>query len=129
MRLLLDTHVWLWLTAEPERVSRAAHEQITSQQAQLSWSAVTVWEIAVKQALGKLPIPEPAADFVRRGMAASGARALSISHQHALRVAELPLHHRDPFDRLLVAQAQVEGLTLVTADPQVQRYDVDLLPA
>jgi PIN domain nuclease of toxin-antitoxin system len=89
-------------------------------------SAVSSWEISIKYALGKLSLPEPPSRYVPSRMTASGSRGLAIEHAHAVRVAELPPHHRDPFDRLLVAQAQIEKLILVTADRQFEPYDVDL---
>ena len=87
-------------------------------------SAASSWEIAIKYALGQLPLPELPHRYVPARMAASGTRGLAIEHAHALRVAGLPRHHRDPFDRLLVAQAQIEKLTIVTVDPQLALYDV-----
>ena len=92
-------------------------------------SAASSWEIAIKYALGKLPLPAPPPEYVPSRMQASGTGALPITHAHALHVASLPTHHRDPFDRLLVAQAQVESLPLLTADPQLGRYDIELLAA
>ncbi len=126
MKLLLDTQVWLWWVTEPERMPPAVHTALEADH-ELLWSAVCVWEIAVKHASGKLSLPDAPDRFVRTRMLAVGAQRLPITHDHALQVAALPPHHRDPFDRLLVAQAQVEGLTLVTGDPALSRYDVDIL--
>ncbi len=89
-------------------------------------SAASSWEIAIKYAIGKLPLPQPPSVYVPTRMETSGTTGLPIQHSHSLRVAELPRHHRDPFDRLLIAQAQVERLTIVTADRQLERYDVDI---
>lgn len=124
--LLLDTHVFLWLQTEPERLG--AHlETIADESTQLFVSAATSWEIAIKYALGRLPLPEPPARYVPDRIAAIGAAAIDIEHAHALAVADLPLIHRDPFDRLLVAQAIALGVPIVTADPMVARYPVSSL--
>lgn len=127
MRWLLDTHVWLWLLTEPSRLRVTARERLLEEGSELMWSTVCVWEIAVKHESGKLVLPERPEAFIRSRMLSTAASALAIRHEHALRAAALPPHHRDPFDRLLVAQAQVERLTLVTADPLMQQYDVEVL--
>lgn len=124
MRFLVDTHCWLWLQASPERLAVRVLSLLEDPANDLFLSAASSWEIAIKYALGKLPLPEPPSRYVPRRMTASGSRGLAIEHAHTLRVAELPLHHRDPFDRLLVAQAQIEKLVLVTIDRQFQSYDV-----
>lgn len=129
MRLLLDTHVWLWLFTSPTQLDSTLRERLFGGVDELLWSTASVWEIAVKHATGRLSLPEPAERFVAARMAVSGATELPVRHRHALRAGALPPHHRDPFDRLLVAQAQTEGLLLVTADARIQQYDVQLLPA
>lgn len=129
MRVLLDTHVWLWLQTEPERLSQPAFDLLSDAANELLLSAASAWEIAVKAGLGKLHLPSPPADYVPRRLATSGTTALPIELRHALHVATLPRHHRDPFDRLLVAQAQVEALPLMTADAQLGAYDVEILAA
>ncbi|HYD46803.1 MAG TPA: type II toxin-antitoxin system VapC family toxin [Terriglobales bacterium] len=118
--------LWLWLQASPERLAANVLSRLADPDNEILLSAASSWEIAIKYGLGKLPLPEPPAAYVPRRMAASGSRGLAIEHAHSLRVAELPLHHRDPFDRLLVAQAQVEKLTLVTVDPKLAQYDVEI---
>ena len=90
-------------------------------------SAASSWEIAVKFALGKLPLPEPPEAFVPKRLARDRITPLAVEHVHALRVSALPLHHRDPFDRLLVAQAQVEEMPILTVDPAFSMYDVEVL--
>jgi len=127
MRLLLDTHVWLWWFLEPGRLSDRARAAIAAKGNTLLFSAASSWEIAVKHALKKLKLPEPPALFVPQRIARHGMVPLPIEHSHALRVAELPRRHSDPFDRLLVAQAQLEKATVVTADPSFVLYDVDIL--
>ncbi len=126
MRLLLDTHVFLWLLAEPERLG----DRIDSLQDpgnQLFLSAASSWEIAIKVQIGRLELPDEPKRYVPDRMRAIGAEPLPVQHTHALAVAELPPIHRDPFDRLLVAQARNQRLRIVTADAQITRYEVDAL--
>lgn len=129
MRLLLDTGCWLWMQVAPERFSPERLALVEDPQTELFLSAASSWEIAIKYALGRLPLPEPPATYVPDRMASSGVAALDVEHGHALRVAELPRHHRDPFDRLLIAQAQLERLPILTADRQLERYEVEVLRA
>ena len=124
MKFLVDTHCWLWLQASPERLLSDVLALLENPLNDLLLSAASSWEIAIKYGLGKLPLPEPPSRYVPRRMAMSGTRGLAVEHAHTLRVAELPLHHRDPFDRLLVAQAQIEKLILVTVDRQFEKDDV-----
>jgi PIN domain nuclease of toxin-antitoxin system len=124
MRYLLDTHVWLWMQTEPERFSEAMRSSLLDDANDLLFSAASSWEIAIKHALGKLPLPTSPSEYVRDRMRRSGTKPLAVKHAHALRVATLPPHHRDPFDRMLIVQAQYERLTLVTVDPVFSRYDV-----
>jgi PIN domain nuclease of toxin-antitoxin system len=124
---LLDTGVWLWTVGEPTRISSLARDVIGDVKQDVFLSAVTSWEVAIKAASGKLHLPEPPDLYVPRRMASQGFRPLAVSHQHALAVFALPVHHRDPFDRLLIAQAQVEEMTLITADRMFDRYSVRLL--
>jgi PIN domain nuclease of toxin-antitoxin system len=124
---LLDTGVWLWSVGEPTRISPKAREVIVDVKQDVFLSAVTSLEVVIKASSGKLHLPEPPDLFVPRRMASQGLRALAVSHQHALTVFALPVHHRDPFDRLLIAQAQVEDMTLITADRMFDRYPVKVL--
>jgi len=126
VRLCLDTHAFLWLIAMPARLG-ASLATLRDEAHELLVSAVVPWEIAVKSSLGKLKVPQPVVSTIPGLIRDIGARALSIEHADALAVAELPPLHRDPFDRLLVAQARRLGLTVVTADPQITQYDVDVL--
>lgn len=126
MRILLDTHVWLWMQAEPARLSVSARETVESLQNELLFSAASSWEIAIKHALGRLHLPAPPTEYVPTRIESSGVIPLSIEHSHALRVSELPPHHRDPFDRLLIAQAQLEGVPILTVDDQLAAYDVEI---
>jgi PIN domain nuclease of toxin-antitoxin system len=127
VRYLLDTGVWLWSVGEPSRISRKARDVLADVSQEMFLSAVTSWEVAIKAASGKLQLPEPPDLYVPRRMAAQGLRPLAVSHQHALAVFGLPAHHRDPFDRLLIAQAKVEELTVISADRMFERYPVQLL--
>jgi PIN domain nuclease of toxin-antitoxin system len=117
------------MQAEPERLSARSKRLIANGENELLLSAASAWEIAIKTALGKLRLPEPVADYVTSRMAEGGIRALPVEHAHALRVATLPAHHHDPFDRLLVAQAQIEDLPILTGDRQFRRYHVELIRA
>ena len=127
MTYLLDTGVWLWSVGEPARISRRAREVIADVSQNVFLSAVTSLEVAIKAASGKLQLPEPPDLYVPRRMASQGLRPLAVSHGHALAAFALPAHHRDPFDRLLIAQAKVEGMTLISADRIFDRYPVPLL--
>jgi PIN domain nuclease of toxin-antitoxin system len=102
-------------------------ERIADETNEIWFSVASVWEMGIKVSIGKLPLPEPIADYLSTRMTQLGARSLEITAVHALQVAELPLHHRDPFDRMLIAQAQVEDMTLVSADSIFNLYDVSLL--
>ena len=126
-RFLIDTHCWLWTFLTPERLNDEAAALIGSDMHAVVFSAVSAWEIAIKVALGKLRLPEPAEEYVGSRTDAQGMKPLPIYIHHALRVARLPLHHRDPFDRLLIAQAQAEGLPLMTGDPRIAEYDVEII--
>jgi PIN domain nuclease of toxin-antitoxin system len=126
VRLLLDTHIWLWLQQAPERLGGAlalAEDPAN----ELLLSAASSWEIAIKWQLGRLALPSPPAEYVPDRVASSGVVPLAVEHVHTLAVGELPGHHRDPFDRLLVVQAVAEGAVLVTADSAMRSYDVELL--
>lgn len=122
MKLLLDTHVLLWQLSGVQRLGVRATEAIASA-AELAFSVVSFAEIGVKAAIGKLTVP----DDLHAHVVGTGVRVLGLSPDHGLAVASLPLHHRDPFDRLLVAQARHEGLTLVTADTRLYAYDVAVI--
>ena len=126
MKLLLDTHVWLWTLVSPQRIPSDTRALLAEPENTLVLSAASSWEIAIKWRLGKLPLPEPPAQFIPPRLVRDGIEPLSVQHHHAQAVAELPEHHKDPFDRLLVVQARIERLILVTADPKLADYDVEL---
>ncbi|MBM4143487.1 MAG: type II toxin-antitoxin system VapC family toxin [Lentisphaerae bacterium] len=125
MKLLLDTNVLLWWLDDAPRLGAEARDAIAAPRSIVYVSAVTAWEITIKRSLGKLEIPENWSELVL----GEPFRRLSVTWEHALDVGSLPDLHRDPFDRLLVAQARVEGLVLVTGDDIVTRYAVKTLQA
>ncbi len=123
MRLLLDTHALLSLLFADGRLSRPAHDSIEREDAQLIVSVVSVWEIAIKRAIGKLEAPANVIERVEE----AGAEMLAITARHAHATGELPMHHRDPFDRLLIAQAKLEGCAIVTGDRALSLYGVPIV--
>ena len=124
MRVLLDTHSWLWMVGDASRLRESSRRLLRDPANELFLSAASAWEMAIKFASGKLRLPQPPAALITQWMAEVRLGALPILHAHALRAGELPPHHRDPFDRLLIAQAQIEGLTVLTADRAFAKYDV-----
>ena len=127
MKLLLDTQCWLWWFSQPERLSEEAINQIADETNQVWFSVASVWEIGIKVSIGKLPLPEKIDDYISTRMIQLGARSLEITASHALQASALPLFHRDPFDRMLIAQSQIEGMTIVSADSMFDRYDVSVI--
>jgi PIN domain nuclease of toxin-antitoxin system len=123
----VDTECWLWWHFSPEKLGSAALALFEERRSPLLFSAASSWEIAIKTALGKLELPAPPDRFVPEQLAEDGIDSLAIEHSHALRVAGLVPHHSDPFDRLLVAQAQLERCALLTADAQILDYDVEVV--
>ena len=129
MKVLVDTQCWLWMQASPERLPSSARQVLESARAELFLSAASIWEMAIKIGIGKLRLPLPINEYVHTRLEQSRTGVLPIDHHHVLRVAALPPHHRDPFDRMLVAQAQVERWPIVTADHQLAMYEVELIGA
>lgn len=127
MKLLLDTHVVLWSATEPDRIGPTARDAIEDGANDVSVSVVTAWEIAIKQSLGKLDLPRPAEQWVPEVLRKSGYEVSDLGIDAALRVRALPWHHRDPFDRLLVAHALESGCTIVTHDEAFVPYGVPVL--
>ncbi len=121
MRLLLDTHLLLWAAGQPERLPAAARALIEDEQNELVFSAASLWEVAIKNGLGRDDF-QADARLLRRGLLDNGYQELPISSEHAVAIDGLPPIHKDPFDRLLVAQSMVEGILLLTADPLVAQY-------
>jgi len=129
VRALLDTSVFLLMAAAPDQLAREASAVIDNEGVELWLSAASAWEIAIKASVGKLDLPDPPARFVPERMDSMYVDPLPVAHVHALTVVSLPMHHRDPFDRLLIAQARVERVPIVSADPVFARYDVELIRA
>lgn len=125
--ILLDTHVWLWLNTSRKKLPSEILALLQDPEQDVYLSIASTWEIAIKYAAGKLSLPQDPARYVPSRMRENGVWPLPIRLRHSLRAATLPLRHRDPFDRMLVAQAQVDGLTLATADPVIASYDVQIL--
>ena len=124
MRLLLDTHVFLWAQDAPKRLG-VSFDILADPDNDRFLSVASAWEIAIKWSTGKLVLSEPPARYVPSRLSSLAGSPLAVTMEHALAVAELPRLHADPFDRVLVAQAQLLDLTIVTADPAVAQYEVD----
>ena len=127
MKALLDTHAFLWWINDDPRLSSAVRALIGNGESELFLSAASGWEIAIKMRLGRLEVREDPQQFIFEQLALNDIAVLPISMNHALRTAALPDHHRDPFDRMLVAQSQIEQLPIVTADPLIARYAVEVI--
>lgn len=127
MKALLDTHAFLWWIADDPRLSHTARALIGDGESALFLSAASGWEIVIKMRLGRLEVRGDPENFVFEQLALNDIAVLPISMNHALRTAALPDHHRDPFDRMLVAQSQIEQLPIVTADPLIARYAVEVI--
>jgi PIN domain nuclease of toxin-antitoxin system len=121
MKLLLDTHVLLWAAGRPDRLPAKARRLLSDQRNELIFSSASLWEIAIKNGLGRDDF-QVDARLLRRGLLDNGYLELPITSEHAVAIDGLPPIHKDPFDRLLVAQSMVEGITLLTADPLVAQY-------
>ena len=126
MRLRLDTHALLWFQAGDRRLSQTARRAIEAADAELLVSAATVWEMAIKASLGRLRLSDPVETYMTRKIA-QGYRMLPVSWPHAAKVEALPWHHRDPFDRLLAAQAIAEGCPIVTRDRVFRKYGAEVV--
>jgi PIN domain nuclease of toxin-antitoxin system len=127
MKILVDTSCWLWSLTEPERLNKKARNLLLDPTQALFLSAASSWEIAIKTALGKLQLPESPEQYIPSRIALYNIQGLPIEHIHALKVFSLPKIHRDPFDRILIAQAQIERLTILTADRVFADYDVEII--
>jgi len=124
MRALLDTHAFLWWISDDARLSDRCRAIISSGVNEILFSAVSAWEIAVKVGIGRLAVPGDLENYTMEQVSRNRFEVLPISISHALRVSRLPNHHKDPFDRMLVAQAQVEKVTILTSDAQIARYPI-----
>ncbi len=127
MKYLLDTMVWLWSLGPTEKIGHDGLEVISRGAEDIYLSVASSWEVAIKTQLGKFQLPEEPVGYVPRRLAEQGIRPLAITLDHSLRVYELPLHHSDPFDRLIIAQAIAEKMTILTADRAFAKYSVDVV--
>jgi len=124
MKLLLDTHTFLWWITDAPQISATARDLISDGNNVLYWSAASSWEVSIKYALGRLPFPDTPERFLPFELAQNRIESIPVIDDHAFHAGQLPRHHRDPFDRMLVAQAQIESLILLSNDPQLTFYDV-----
>jgi PIN domain nuclease of toxin-antitoxin system len=124
VRLLLDTQAFLWFILDDPQLSATANALISDPKNDVEVSPASYWEIAIKISIGKYSLPEPFATFMEREIIANDFRILHIAPKHASVVSTLPFHHRDPFDRLIVAQAMVEQIPIVSSDPALDAYGI-----
>ena len=127
MKALLDTHVFLWWITDDQRLSFQVREIIADGTNEILFSAASGWEIAIKTRLGRLQLPDDPEIFIPEQLELNAIEVLPVQIGHALHVYRLPSHHRDPFDHLLIAQAQLEKLPILTADPQISRYPMEVI--
>ncbi len=127
MKYLLDTHTFLWWITNNDMLSDRVRDVISYGKNILYLSAASGWEIIVKMGLGRLQLPNDPDKVIPEQMSLNSIEGLPIQMSHALHVHSLPRHHRDPFDRILVAQSQLEGLAIITSDPQIAQYDVEVV--
>jgi PIN domain nuclease of toxin-antitoxin system len=127
MRLLLDTHVFLWWNEANPQISRRVYDLLADPHNRLFLSIVSVWEIVLKAYTRKLKLPSPVAVYIPPRLSHYGIEALPLTLAHVLAAEDLPAHHRDPFDRMLVAQARVESVPVVTHDPQIRKYKIETI--
>ena len=127
MKAILDTAIFLWWISDHSRFSSKAKQYLTDPTSEPLVSAASLWEIKVKTAAGQLHLPEPVDRFLSKQLSENAFHVLPIESRHVLALWHLPEHHQDPFDRMLIAQSQVENIPIVTADPQLSAYEVSIL--
>lgn len=127
MRVLIDTHAFIWWNTEDERLSDGARRVMEDEASEIFVGVGSIWEVAIKVAKGRLEIPGDLETYVDERLAANRWVALSIDRRHVIRAAALPVIHRDPFDRILIAQAQLDDMPIVTTDAAITRYDVETI--
>ncbi|MFZ0523746.1 MAG: type II toxin-antitoxin system VapC family toxin [Candidatus Acidiferrales bacterium] len=127
MKYLLDTSVWLWSVGSVNRINKRGRELLADGKQELYFSTASMWEISIKAALGKLELPESPVTYVPARLSQQGISPLPILQRHALAVFDLPMYHTDPFDRLLIVQATLEDMVMLTADNVFRKYDVGQL--
>jgi PIN domain nuclease of toxin-antitoxin system len=125
MKVLLDTNTFLWGLSAPEKLSLTARNAVASSERFLS--VVSIWEVLINVRTGKLPLPVPAGGYLTTKMSANGVSVLSIKLEHVLQIEKLQLHHRDPFDRMLIAQSVEEGWPIITSDPVFKQYPIRVI--
>lgn len=125
MKVILDTNTFLWGLSAPEKLSLAARNTVASSERFLS--VASIWEVLIKVRTGKLPLPVPAGNYLTAKMSANGVSVLTIKLEHVLEIEKLQLHHRDPFDRILIAQSLQEGWPIITADPVFKEYPIRVI--
>lgn len=126
MRYLLDTHIFLWWLLDQPKLSEAMKRVIAAPENNIYVSAASAWEMIIKSAVGKLSLPPSPEEFIRNQLRINRMFPLPISIEHALTIARLPMIHKDPFDRMLIAQTMYEGLVLITDDPVIKTYQVNV---
>lgn len=124
MTLLVDTHAWLWFLLTPDRLAEGALDALSDRRNTVKLSVASEWEIVIKYALRRLPLPEPPSTFLPSRASATATEVWPIEERHVLRLQDLPAIHRDPFDRIIIAQALVDDLIVVTSDAAILKYDV-----
>ncbi len=124
MKFLLDTHVFLWWIMDSPQISKDARKLMSEGSSDLFWSSASSWEIAIKYANGKLPLPDEPGVFIMSELSSNRISSLSITNEHSFMAGKLPVHHRDPFDRMLITQSNFENMPLITSDRIMSQYDV-----
>ncbi len=127
MKVLLDTHTFLWWITDDPKLSLRVRGIISNGENEVFISAATGWEIAIKAQIGRLKMPDEPRRFILEQLKINGMKSLPIEMRHALHISTLPIHHQDPFDRMLIAQAQMEELPVLSADPQFGKYEVTII--
>ena len=127
MKVLLDTHTFLWWITDDPKLSLRVRGIISDGENEIFISAATGWEIAIKSQIGRLKLPDEPQRFILEQMKINGMKSLPIEMRHALHVSTLPTYHQDPFDRILIAQAQMEDLPVLSADPEIGKYEVTII--
>jgi len=127
VKILLDTHTFLWWNTEDPQLSARAREMIANGRNEIFLSAASAWEIAIKTSKGKLKLPEHPANYVENRMGLYRFQPLPVQIHHATRLYDLPMHHADPFDRLLIAQSQIESMPLISVDSDIRKYEVEVI--
>ena len=126
-KYLIDTHCWLWWHIDPDRLGKRTIKLIENQESTIFFSIVSAWEIVIKYNSKKIELPLPPSDYIRKRLEISYMEVIPVNLSHVLQVEKLPDHHKDPFDRLLIAQAITEKLTVITADRQFQDYKIKMI--